>query len=120
MKIKDFRIRQIPREENKEADALANLTSAFNFISDRSIPLKFLPNPSIEVANPVYQTEVGLTWMDNIIAYLWDETLQTNKLQACRIRYRSVKFCLFHGILYKGSFSPQAPLQRKFLIVAIY
>ncbi|PSR86062.1 Ribonuclease [Actinidia chinensis var. chinensis] len=31
-KIKDFRICQIPREENKKADDLANLTSAFDFI----------------------------------------------------------------------------------------
>ena len=42
-KIKDFRIRQIPREENKKADALANLASAFDFILDRSIP----PNQSV-------------------------------------------------------------------------
>ncbi|GFS31489.1 hypothetical protein Acr_00g0017670 [Actinidia rufa] len=48
-KIKDFRIRQIPREENRKADALANLASAFDFISDRNIPLEFLSNPSIEV-----------------------------------------------------------------------
>ena len=60
-KIKDFRIRQIPKEENKKADALANLASAFYFISDRSIPLEFLTNPSIEVAKSVYQIEIGPT-----------------------------------------------------------
>ena len=41
MKIKDFKIRQISREENKKVDALANLASAFDLISDRSVPLKF-------------------------------------------------------------------------------
>ncbi|GFY95336.1 hypothetical protein Acr_10g0007210 [Actinidia rufa] len=46
MKIKDFKIRQILREENRKADALANLASAFDFISDMNIPLEFLPNPS--------------------------------------------------------------------------
>ena len=50
MKIKDFKICQIPREENKKADALANLVSSFDFTSDKSVPLKFLPNPSIDVA----------------------------------------------------------------------
>ena len=69
-KIKDFRIRQIPREENKKANALANLASAFDFILERSIPLEFLVNPSIEVARLVFQTETGPTWMDDIIAYL--------------------------------------------------
>ena len=32
MKIKEFKIRQIPKKENKKADALANLASAFEFI----------------------------------------------------------------------------------------
>ena len=42
IKIKDFKIRQIPKEENKKADALANLASVFDFISDRRVPLDFL------------------------------------------------------------------------------
>ncbi|GFS38354.1 hypothetical protein Acr_00g0056980 [Actinidia rufa] len=49
MKIRDFKIRQISREENKKADALTNLASAFDFISDRSVPLEFLPNTSIDI-----------------------------------------------------------------------
>ena len=53
-KIKDFRIRQIPKEDNNKAYALANLASTFDSISDRSIPLEFLANPSIEVAKPVF------------------------------------------------------------------
>ena len=41
IKIKNLKICQIPREKNRKADALANLDSAFDFISDRSIPLEF-------------------------------------------------------------------------------
>ena len=48
-KIKDITIRQNSREENKKADALAKLASTFDFISDISIPLEFLPNPSIDI-----------------------------------------------------------------------
>ncbi|GFS34966.1 hypothetical protein Acr_00g0037010 [Actinidia rufa] len=36
-KIKEFKINQIPREDNKKADALANLASTFEFISDRNL-----------------------------------------------------------------------------------
>ena len=61
MKIKDFKICQIPKEENKKTDALANLASAFDLISDKSIPLEFLPNPSVEVAKTVYQAKARLT-----------------------------------------------------------
>ena len=39
LKINSFKICQIPREENKQADALVNLTSTFDFILDRSISL---------------------------------------------------------------------------------
>ena len=74
-KIKDFKICQIPREDNKKTDALANLASTFDFVSDRSIPLEFLLNPSIEVARLVCQTEASPTWMNDIIAYLQNSTL---------------------------------------------
>ena len=70
MKIKNFKICQIPREENKKADALANLISAFNFISDRIVPTEFLPNSIIGVAKIVCQATTNLTWMDDIITYL--------------------------------------------------
>ena len=53
MKIKDFKIHQIPREENKKVDAMVNLTSTFDFISDRSAPLEFLPNSSIDITKAI-------------------------------------------------------------------
>ncbi|GFY91145.1 hypothetical protein Acr_07g0013410 [Actinidia rufa] len=66
----ELEIRQIPREKNKQADALANLASAFDIISIRSIPLAFLPNPSIDVAKTICQAKAESIWMDGIIAYL--------------------------------------------------
>ena len=69
-KIKNFRIRQIPKEDNKKADTLANLALTFDFISDRSIPLKFIANPSIEVTRTVFQTATSPTWMNGILVYL--------------------------------------------------
>ncbi|GFZ04763.1 hypothetical protein Acr_17g0003350 [Actinidia rufa] len=104
-KIKEFKIRQIPREDNKKADALANLASTFEFISDRCIPLEFLASPSIGVANQILQTKKISTWMDEIIAYLQRRTLPKDKLQARRLQYRSARFCIFKGKLYKRSFS---------------
>ncbi|GFY92470.1 hypothetical protein Acr_08g0008660 [Actinidia rufa] len=104
-KIKEFKIHQIPQEENKKADALANLASTFEFLSDRCIPLEFLASPSIGVANQILQTDESLTWMDEIIAYLQGGTLPTDKLQAHHLQYRSARFCIFKGRLYKRSFS---------------
>ncbi|XP_057506532.1 uncharacterized protein LOC130789733 [Actinidia eriantha] len=104
-KIKDFKIHQIPREDNKKAYALANLASSFEFISDRCIPLEFLASPSIEIANLVLQVGESPTWMDEIIAYLQEGTLPRDKLQARRLQYRSARFYILKGKLYKRSFS---------------
>ncbi|GFS29093.1 hypothetical protein Acr_00g0005320 [Actinidia rufa] len=82
MKIKKFKIRQILREENKKADALTNLASIFEFISNRSIPLELLPSPRIDIAKAVSQTIIDLMWMDDIITYIKDGKLPSNKLQA--------------------------------------
>ncbi|GFY90817.1 hypothetical protein Acr_07g0010140 [Actinidia rufa] len=81
MKIKYFKIRQIPKEENKKADALANLASAFDFISDKSILLEFFPNPSIKIAKTIYQAEADPTWMDDIIAYLLQHVSDSSSMR---------------------------------------
>ncbi|GFS37189.1 hypothetical protein Acr_00g0050520 [Actinidia rufa] len=91
-KIKEFKINQIPREDNKKADALANLASTFEFISDRCIPLEFLTHPSIGVANQILQMEENPTWLDEIIDYLRKGILPKDKLQARRLQYRSARF----------------------------
>ncbi|GFZ10825.1 hypothetical protein Acr_22g0002230 [Actinidia rufa] len=109
-KIQNFKIRQIPREENKKANALINLASAFDFIADRSIPLEFLPNQSIDISKVVCQAKSGPTWMDDIITYLRYGTLTSDKLQARQIQYRVARFCPIQGVLYKRSFS--GPLLR--------
>ena len=74
-KIRDFKICQISQEENMKADALANLASTFKFISNRSIPLKLLSNPSINIVKIICQVVADPTRMDDIIAYLQDGTL---------------------------------------------
>ncbi|GFS32916.1 hypothetical protein Acr_00g0025320 [Actinidia rufa] len=79
IKIKDFKICQILKEKNKQVDALANLTSAFDFISE-SFHLEFLPNPNIDVAKNIFQATTNKTWMDDIITYLKDGELSFDKL----------------------------------------
>ena len=99
MKIKDFNIRQIPREENRKSNALANLASSFDFTLDRSALLEFLTNSSIDVAKIIFQAVADPTWMDDIITYLQDGKLPSDRLRAWRIQYRLTRFCLLHGTL---------------------
>ncbi|GFZ06625.1 hypothetical protein Acr_18g0007950 [Actinidia rufa] len=69
------------------------------------VPLEFLASPSIGVANQILQTEESPTWMDEIIAYLQEGTRPKDTLQARRLQYRSARFCIFKGRLYKRAFS---------------
>ncbi|GFY80843.1 hypothetical protein Acr_01g0006520 [Actinidia rufa] len=89
-------VNQIPKEENKKSDALANLASSFDFISNRNILLEFLTNLSIEVAKLVCQADTDPTWMEDIIAYLQNGMLPPDKLQAHQIQYRFAKFCILN------------------------
>ncbi|GFS36300.1 hypothetical protein Acr_00g0045200 [Actinidia rufa] len=78
-KINDFQICLIPRKDNKKADALANLTSAFDFILDWSVPLEFLQNLSIEVAKPICQTtSIGsdMDGRDHCVPPRWNATIR--------------------------------------------
>ncbi|GFZ19296.1 hypothetical protein Acr_28g0000010, partial [Actinidia rufa] len=75
------------------------------FTKSECIPLEFLTSPSIGIANQVLQTEENPTWLDEIIAYLQEGILPRDKLQARRLQYRSARFCIFEGRLYKRSFS---------------
>ena len=84
-KIKDFKLSQISWEENEKADTLTNLASVFDFTSDRSIPLEFLPNSSIDIAKTVFQVVADPTWMDDIILYLLDGKWPLDRLHAWRI-----------------------------------
>ena len=79
-KIKDFKILQISRKENKKANALAKLALAFDFTLGMSVPLEFLPNPSIDVAKTICQATTKSTWMDDIITYLQDGKLPSYRL----------------------------------------
>ncbi|GFZ11352.1 hypothetical protein Acr_22g0007500 [Actinidia rufa] len=135
--IKDFKIYQISKEENKKVDALANLASAFDFISDRSVPLEFLPNPSTDIAKTIYQATTNPTWMDDIIVTTLEMSptkgikLLLGKIYEGIFKNHSRARSLVRKAVRQGPWPfaqwgidvlgplPQAPLQRKFLIVSI-
>ena len=88
IKIKNFKIQQIPWEKNKQADILENLTSTYNFSKNKNIALEFWLKPSIDTVKiDVPHTMTQPTRMDNIAKYLWSGELLPDKLQARQIQY---------------------------------
>lgn len=69
-KFKDFVIRQIPRSENSNADALAQLTSAYETELPHTVIVEVLAAPSISEVDLCDVTIRVRWWKDPIIDFL--------------------------------------------------
>ena len=89
MKFKSCKLTQIPREQNSQADALANLGSALETNSQMIIPLLVLPWPTILEESPseeVSPVEEGKTWMTPLAQYLEANILPKDRNEARKIK----------------------------------
>ena len=99
-KFKEANFVRIPREENMEADALANEASA-NQPMDEFDEVQYLS--SIDIPE-VLQVQNKESWMTPIISYLKDGTLPEGKDEARKLRVRSARYVLLNDTLYKKVF----------------
>ncbi|XP_020417953.1 uncharacterized protein LOC109948673 [Prunus persica] len=97
-------ISQVPRSENSHADALARLASALEQGIGRHIHIEFLDQPSTQ-APLICTIDHSPTWMDPILKFLQNQTLPADSAEARRIRYRSTRYLILNGSLYKWGFS---------------
>ncbi|GKC79307.1 reverse transcriptase domain-containing protein [Tanacetum coccineum] len=103
--FKAFTIKQIPRSENKKADALSKIASTSFAHLSKQVLVEELKEKSIsEVEVLAVVEEEGDTWMTPIFKYLAEETLPTDMKKARAIRRKSWRFAVINGILYKKSF----------------
>ena len=105
-KFTRVQVRHVPRAENMRADALAKLATTPQEDLDRLIPVKHLPEPSVNIdgeeVSPVMSSP---SWMDPIWDYLVDGTLPIDPKEASKLRTRSAGFTIHRGTLYKRGFS---------------
>ncbi|GJR86068.1 reverse transcriptase domain-containing protein [Tanacetum coccineum] len=103
--FKAFTIKQIPRSENKKADALSKIASTSFAHLSKQVLVKELKEKSIsEVEILMVVEEEGDTWMTPIYKYLAEETLPADMKKARAIKRKSWRFAIINGILYKKSF----------------
>ncbi|KAJ9560378.1 hypothetical protein OSB04_005538 [Centaurea solstitialis] len=95
-----FSIEQIPRDLNMQADALANLGSAFNEPALESVPIIHLMSPTIEEAQVI---EENHDWSNDIWNYLKNDQLPEDKLEARKVRLKSSRYTIFDDQLYRRS-----------------
>ena len=79
-KLKGMSITQIPREENTQADRLAQLASSIES-NLQGVRIEYLSEPSVlqPEGMDVDPIDAGPSWMDPIMMYLTTGTLPTEK-----------------------------------------
>lgn len=97
---------QISRELNSGADALAKLDSQEITTLLGVIPLKVQKVPSIlevELMNIDVSNEP--TWTAPIYAYVKKGTLQDDKAEGRRLRYKAAMYAIYDGLFYRRGFN---------------
>ena len=122
-----FELSQVPREENTEADALANLGSSLRIPPDAVIPIVYLMIPAIEdptrlseltyqdpknqvsavvnpsTSNPNVQdpTDTQGSWTKPIKEYILNGTIPQEEKNERAFRIKTSRFTIIQGTLYK-------------------
>ncbi|KAJ9553497.1 hypothetical protein OSB04_017542, partial [Centaurea solstitialis] len=104
-RFEKFSIEQIPRDLNVQADALANLGSAFNEPTLENIPIIHLTMSSIEAKEKVQMIEEVYNWSLDIWNYLKYDRLPDDKMEARNTKVKASRYTIFEGRLYRKSTS---------------
>ncbi|XP_058202717.1 uncharacterized protein LOC131317162 [Rhododendron vialii] len=104
--FRGFHIEQTNRENNAHADALASLASANKASEYRHISLGEIHQPSFEVSEEVLSISISNSWMDEIVSFLKNDTLPSDKKEAHRVRSKAAHYWISeNGQLYRKSFT---------------
>ena len=100
----DFKITQLPREENSEADEVARLASSYTNERQPGLYMEVQHLPSIEGFDMNYVQSVE-SWMDLKITYIKDGNLLADPSEARKVQVSSSIFTILNDELYKRRFS---------------
>ncbi|KAJ9537370.1 hypothetical protein OSB04_030103 [Centaurea solstitialis] len=102
-RFEQFLIEQIPKDLNMQADALANLGSAFHDPFMENIPILHLTTPTIAANDEVQMNEETYNWSLDIWNYLKHDQLPENKMEARKTRYKASRYIILEDQLYRRS-----------------
>ncbi|XP_074297905.1 uncharacterized protein LOC141628700 [Silene latifolia] len=110
IKFVTFNIKQIPMDQNAEADALATLGATFKAGTISTIPIVHVLEPptlkyqqEAEVVCSTSNTENTLDWRKPYIDWLQNETLPADKKEVRSFRMRASRFILIDDVLLRKS-----------------
>ena len=91
-KFKEYKITQIPQEENERADALSKLASTTSCVKSKTIPVACLARPNTAEPEEFIIAEIRPqldNWTTQLRRYLEENILPEDTSEAKRIKYRS-------------------------------
>nr|GEV58610.1 reverse transcriptase domain-containing protein [Tanacetum cinerariifolium] len=102
--FKEFSIKQVPRGENKKADALRKILSTSFAHLSKQVLVEELKENSIDEKEVLAVVEEGCTWMTPIHEYLTEGILPDEKKKARAVRRKAGRYAVTNEVLYKRSF----------------
>ncbi|GJU13102.1 reverse transcriptase domain-containing protein [Tanacetum coccineum] len=124
--FKEFSIKQVPRGENKKADALSKITSTSFAHLSKQVLVEELKEKSIDEKEVLAVVEEeGHTWMTPVYEYLTEEIHPKEKKKARAVRRKVGRYAMINGTLYKKSFLGPwlrcvRPLQANYVLREIH
>ncbi|GKE26339.1 reverse transcriptase domain-containing protein [Tanacetum coccineum] len=124
--FKEFSIKQVPRGENKKADALSKMASSSFAHLSKQVLVEELKEKSIDEKEVLAVVEEeGRTLMTPIYEYLTKEILPEEKRKGRAICRKAGRYVVTNGILYKRSFLGPwlrcvGPLQANYVLREIH
>ncbi|GJZ97569.1 reverse transcriptase domain-containing protein [Tanacetum coccineum] len=103
--FKKFSIEQVPRSENKKADALSKIASTSFAYLTKQVLVEVQKKKSIKEKEILMVVEEeGHSWMTPLLEYLTDDMLLTEAKRARAIKIKSRQYAMIDGVLYHNSF----------------
>lgn len=98
--FKTFSIKQIPRSENRMADAFSQLASTCFVHLSKEVLVEVLKERSIEEDQVHALSPTQPNWMTLIVDYLQHDILPGNHIEARKIRIKASQYTMVEGMLY--------------------
>ncbi|GJS22593.1 reverse transcriptase domain-containing protein [Tanacetum coccineum] len=124
--FQEFSIKQVPRGENKKADALSKIASMSFAHLSKQVLVEELREKEIDEKDVLAVVEEeGHTWMTPVHEYLTEGILPEEKKKARVVHRKAVRYAVINETLYKKSFLRPwlrcvGPLQENYILREIH
>ncbi|XP_022851304.1 uncharacterized protein LOC111373062 [Olea europaea var. sylvestris] len=96
-------ILKIARADNSKADALSRLVFMRIDGLDRTVHIKIVTEPSINMKPSVMDIDHEPSWIDPIVEYISNGDLPPDPRAARSIRAKAARYCMIRGVLFRRS-----------------